>query len=198
MKLFFLVLIKMCFVFYQSVGQGVRWTCPLFCPQQFFKRGKSVGAKRQSLLDHYLNAKTAGEEKAAESWSLKFLPPCWLHLPKQLSFPSQDRSRGTVRECSLAKESRQTFRLDMAGMSWTTAQAHKMEKSTHKCYSSALPMPYLMFNTKPRQKQPGPHKCISVSFLVFPFTKEEATSQERSYSAKYLHPAWKFSPFIIL
>lgn len=49
-----------------------------------------MGAKWQSLPDHYLSAKTAGEEKAAESQSLKFLPPCWLHLHNQLSFPSQD------------------------------------------------------------------------------------------------------------
>lgn len=118
---FALALIKMCFVFHQRVGTEVWWTYPLFCPLPF-SVGKPVGAKRQSLPDHYLGAKTTGEEKAAESRSLKFLPPCWLHLPNQLSFPSQDLdAKKQWGSAAWLKSREQNFKLDTEGMAWKMA-----------------------------------------------------------------------------
>lgn len=74
----------------------------LYSVHHLFRWGKPVGAKWQSLLDHYLSAKTVGEEKSVESWSLKFLPSCWLHLPNQLSFPPQELEAKDSEEVELS------------------------------------------------------------------------------------------------
>lgn len=68
-----------------------------------------------------------------------------------------------------------------------------------------LPVPHSMFNTKPSKKQPSPQKrikwdvrCYRCLSFFHSLNKRQPAKKESTVSAKYLHPAWKFSLCIII
>lgn len=76
-----LALIKMYFLL-TDVGRGGALASSLFCPPPFLSRESQTEKPVGSLFE----CQNSRRGKGSRARWLKFLPPCWLHLPNKLCF----------------------------------------------------------------------------------------------------------------
>lgn len=92
--------IKMYFVFYQKVGGGLRWTCPLFCPPPFSVR-KASGCQMAKPAGSLFECQNGGRGKVSRKLVIK-IPTILLTASPQPAFISPSRIGGKGQQGSRA------------------------------------------------------------------------------------------------
>lgn len=111
----------MYFVFYQRVGRGVWWTCPLFCPP-LFSVSKASGCQTAKPAGSLFECQNGGRGKGSRKPVIK-IPTTLLTASPQPAFISLSGlgCKGRWGSAAWLKTRETNLKLDVEGMSWKTA-----------------------------------------------------------------------------